>query len=90
VVERDVRAHGDGRTAVSVQYRVVFGKKDEAVEGPDDADVVITVPAADAGLDPAVAFMQGKLKAAGHTGRLFELLRSGEVATAITRLASRP
>ena len=75
---------------MSVQYRVVFGKKDEAVEGPDDADVVITVPAADASLDPAVAFMQGKLKAAGHTGVLFDLLRSGEVATAITRLALRP
>ncbi len=74
----------------TVQYRVVFGKKDEAVDGPDGADVVITVPAADAQLDPAVAYMQGKLKAAGHTGRLFELLRSGEVALAITRLASRP
>ncbi len=74
----------------SVQYRVVFGKKDEAVEGPDDAAVVITVAAADASLEPSVAFMQGKLKAAGHTGRLFELLRSGEAATALSRLASRP
>ena len=32
---------------VSVQYRIVVGKKDERVEGPDDADVVITVPLAD-------------------------------------------
>ena len=48
---------------MSVQYRVAFGKKDEAVEGPDDADVVVTIAAADAGLDPSVAFMQGKLKA---------------------------
>ena len=74
----------------TVQYRVAFGKKDEAVDGPDDASVVITVAAADAGLDPSVAFMQGKLKAAGHTGALFDVLRNGEAATAISRLASRP
>jgi hypothetical protein len=74
----------------TVQYRVVFGKKDEAVEGPDDADVVITVPAADATADPAVSFMRGTLKAAGHTGKLFELLRSGDVEAALSRLASRP
>lgn len=74
----------------SVQYRVVFGKQDEAVEGPDDADVVITVGAADAALDPSVAFMQGRLKAVGHTGVLFEVLSSGEAAAAISRLASRP
>jgi hypothetical protein len=75
---------------VSVQYRVAFGKKDEAVEGDDGADVVITVAAADAGLDPTLAYMQGKLKAVGHTGRLFDVLRSGEAAAAISRLASRP
>jgi hypothetical protein len=75
---------------VSVQYRVAFGKKDEAVEGPDDAEVVITIAAADAGLDPSVAYMQGRLKAAGHTGRLFEVLKNGEAAAAISRLASRP
>ena len=75
---------------MSVQYRVAFGKKDEAVEGPDAADVVITVPAADAALDPSVAYMQGRLKASGHTGRLFEVLRNGEAAAAIRRLASRP
>ena len=74
----------------SAQYRVVFGKNDEAVEGPDDADVVVTVPVADAALDPSVAFMLGKLKAVGHTGRLFDVLRSGEAAAAISRLASRP
>ncbi len=74
----------------SVQFRVAFGKKDEAVEGPDDADVVITVPVGDAALDPSVAFMQGKLKATGHTGRLFEVLRNGDAAAAISRLALRP
>ena len=77
-------------TAGSVQYRVVFGKQDEAVEGPDGADVVITVSAADAVLDPSVAYMQGRLKAVGHTGVLFEVLASGEARIAISRLASRP
>jgi hypothetical protein len=75
---------------MSVQYRVAFGKKDEAVEGADDADVVITIAAADAGLPPPVAYMQGKLKAAGHTGQLLEVLHNGEAAAAISRLASRP
>jgi hypothetical protein len=75
---------------MSVRYHVVFGKKDEVVEGPDDADVVIVVPAAEAARDPAVAFMQGALKASGSTGRLFEALKSGEVAAALSRLASRP
>jgi hypothetical protein len=72
---------------VSVQYRVVVGKRDERVEGPDDADVVITVPLADAALAPEVAFMQGRLKAVGHTGRLFEAFRSGEAAAVLARLA---
>ena len=74
----------------TVQYRVAFGKNDEAVEGPDDADVVVSVPAADAVTDPSVAFMQGKLKAFGHTGVLFEVLRNGEAAAVLSRLASRP
>ena len=88
-----MRATGDVRT---VQYRVLVGKKDELVEGPDDADVVITVPLTDvlAGdFDPTVAYMQGKLKSTGSTGALFDLLRSGEAAGALTRLAngaSRP
>ena len=62
------------------QYHVVRGKRDEVVVGPDDADVVVTVGIADAGLDPTVAYMQGKLKAAGHTGALLDGLRSGEIA----------
>ena len=73
-----------------VQYRVAFGKKDEVVDGPDDADLVVTIAAADAGIEPNVAYMQGRLKAAGHTGVLFEVLRNGEAAAAISRLASRP
>jgi hypothetical protein len=75
---------------VSVQYRVAFGKKDEAVEGVDDADVVVTIAAADAGIEPSVAYMQGKLKATGSSARLFEVLQNGEAAAAISRLASRP
>jgi hypothetical protein len=75
---------------VSVQYRVAFGKNDEAVDGPDDAAVVVTVAAADAALGPEVAFMQGKLKNTGPTGELFAAFRDGSAAAAISRLASRP
>ena len=75
---------------MSVQYRVAFGKNDEAVEGPDDAAVVVTVAAADAALVPTTAFMLGKLKNTGPTGPLFAALRDGSAAAAISRLASRP
>lgn len=78
---------GAGRT---VQYRVVFAKGDEAVEGPDDAAAVAVVAVTDVGLDPTVAFMQGKLKATGSTGALLDALRDGSAAAAISRLASRP
>jgi hypothetical protein len=75
----------------SVQYRVVVAKKDERVDGPDDADVVITVPLADAaaeGFDPTVAFMRGTLKASGNTGEILALLKSGAAAAAIAPLVS--
>jgi hypothetical protein len=75
---------------VNIQYRVAYGKNDEEVDGPDDAEVVVTIAAADAGLDPTVAYMQGKLKSTGSTAALFEALRSGDAGKAITRLASRP
>jgi hypothetical protein len=74
---------------VSVQYRVVVGKKDERVSGPDDADVVISVPLADAtatGFDPTVAYMRGVLKASGHTGTILDLLKSGAAAASIDAL----
>jgi putative sterol carrier protein len=77
----------------TIQYRIIVGKKDEIVDGPDDADLVITVPLADVlteDFDPAVAYMQGKLKSIGSTGALFDLIRSGAAATALTQLASRP
>lgn len=74
----------------AVQYRVVFGKKDEVVEGPDDAALVITLAATDAQGDPTSLYMQGKLKAAGSSGALFVLLRSGQISAVVRRLASRP
>ena len=75
---------------MTIQYRVGFGKNDEAVEGPDGADVVVTIAAADAALDPTVAYMQGKLKSTGSTAALLAVLRNGEATAAISRLASRP
>jgi hypothetical protein len=78
---------------VTVQYRVVVAKKDELVDGPDDAEIVLSVPIAVAtadGFDATVEFMRGRLKAAGHAGDVLELLKSGEASVAISRLASRP
>ncbi|MBC48280.1 MAG: hypothetical protein CMF24_00965 [Ilumatobacter sp.] len=76
---------------MSVRYVVVVAKKDERVEGPDDAEIVITVPLVDAAaddFDPTVAFMRGKLKAVGHSGQILDLLKSGEAATALAALVA--
>ena len=76
---------------MSVQYRVVVAKKNERIEGPDDSEVVVTVPLADAaadGFDPTVAFMRGVLKASGHTGAVLDALKSGDAAAAIGRLVA--
>ena len=73
----------------TVQYRLVVAKKDERVEGPDDADVVITIPVADAeedGFDATRAVMRGRLKAAGHSGVILDALESGDADAAIRRL----
>jgi hypothetical protein len=78
---------------VSVQYRVVLGKKDERVEGPDDADVVVTAPfdvVNSDGFDATVEFMRGRVKASGHTGKLLELLKSGDATSSLSRIASHP
>ena len=72
-----------------LQYRVARGKNDDIVEGPDDAEVVVTVSLADASLDPSVAFMLGKLKNTGPSGPLFDALSSGEVAAALARLVAQ-
>jgi len=77
---------------MSVQYRVVVAKKDERAEGPDDADVVVTVPLVDAAaddFDPTVAYMRGVLKASGHTGAVLDVLKSGTAADAIGRLVAQ-
>ena len=39
-----IRSSVTSRIVTTIQYRVVVGKKDERVDGPDDADVVVTVP----------------------------------------------
>lgn len=77
----------------SVQYRVSVTKRDERVEGPDDAELVITVPLAeaqDAEFDATVSYMRGRLKSTGSTGALFEVLKSGAAGEPLTRLASQP
>ena len=78
---------------MSVQYRVVIAKKDERAEGPDDAEIVVTVPvavAAEPDFDATVEFMRGRLKATGHSGRVLDVLKSGEATSALSRLASHP
>ncbi len=74
--------------AGTVQYHNVIGKKDEIVVGPDGADVVFTIAKLDCGLDPNVAYMRGKLKAVGHTGMVFDVLRSGAAAEVLSAYAS--
>ena len=74
---------------MSVQYRVEVTKKDVRSDGPDGADVVFTVPlavAAEPGFDATVEFMRGRLKAAGHTGDVLTLLKSGAATAALTAL----
>jgi len=63
-------------------WRVEDGRVAEVAIGPDgDAELVLTMVHPDhleltqGAVSPAAAFMQGRLKAAGHTGRLLELLR---------------
>jgi len=75
----------DGRT---IQFRVVMGKNDERVDGPDGADTVAIIAKADAGMDPTVAFMRGKLKITGPTGPLFDALSSGRASEVLARLSA--
>ena len=89
-VVRAAPARPASESSASVQYRVVFGKGDESIEGPDDATVVFVCAAADAALDPTTAYMLGKLKATGHTGVICQQLWSGDAQRVISRLASRP
>ena len=82
---------GSSGATASVQYRVVVAKGDERIEGPDDAEVVVTVPlgvVSEPGFRPDVEFMRGRLKASGHTGVLLDALTSGAAAATISRLAA--
>lgn len=72
----------------TIQFRLVLGKKDERVDGPDDADTVATIALVDTALDPSVAFMRGKLKITGPTGPLFDSLSSGQAADIVARLVA--
>ncbi len=75
---------------MSVQYRVVVAKKDERVEGPDDATVVFTAPvdvAATDGFDATVEFMRGRVKASGDSGVVLDALKSGAASAALHGLA---
>jgi hypothetical protein len=77
----------------TVQYRVFVAKSNEIVDGPDDAEVVVTVPleeVRDPSFDPAIAYMRGRLKTTGSTGAFFDMLRAGDVAAALSRLSSPP
>jgi len=76
---------------VSVQYRVAVAKRDERIDGPDDARVVFTAPlavAAAEGFDATVEYMRGRVKAAGHTGEILELLKSGAATAGLAALAA--
>ena len=76
---------------MSVQYRLVVAKKDERVEGPDDASIVFSAPVATVtadGFDATVEFMRGNVKASGHSGEVLAALHTGEATAAFTRLAS--
>ena len=62
------------------------------IDGPDDADIVVTVPvdiARAPGFDATVEFMRGKVKAAGHSGHVLDLLKSGAATTALAALAAQ-
>lgn len=72
----------------AIQYRVVVGKKESRVVGPDNADLVIQVDSTVLGVDPNISFMQGKLKVVGHTGLLFDALKSGQIAADLANLAA--
>jgi hypothetical protein len=70
----------------------VVGKKDERIDGPDDADIVFTAPVEIAradGFDATVEFMRGKVKAAGHSGQVLDHLKSGAATAALAALAAQ-
>jgi hypothetical protein len=74
----------------TAQYRVKVSKAEERVAGPDDADAIFTCALADALIDPTAAYVQGKLKATGHTGAILGELMNGNAARELNALASHP
>ncbi len=77
---------------MTTQYRVVVAKNDERIDGPNDADVMLSVPVAvavDANFDATVEYMRGRLKAVGHTASVLAELKSGEATMRLSQLASQ-
>jgi hypothetical protein len=81
-----------GGESRQVQYRVAVSKADELVSGPDDADLIVSVPlqvVTQSGFDATTEFIRGRLKAVGPTGVLFDVLSDGAASAELTRLASQ-
>jgi hypothetical protein len=77
-------------SGAAIQVRIVGGKSEpDLVDGPEDAAVIVRVERAAAGLEPSVAFMQGKLKSEGPTGPLLAALADGSLAARIGDLVGR-
>ena len=70
------------------QVRIGSGKTTTRVDGPDDAEIVVTVAPSAVDLDPSVAFMRGSLKTTGPTGPFLDALADGRIAAAIGRAAA--
>ena len=87
---RAVAERKKSASKVTVQYRVTVSKAEVRTDGPDDAQVVFSCALADATSDPTAAYVQGKLKATGHTGVILGELISGSAAKRLSELASRP
>jgi hypothetical protein len=69
----------------AIQVRIGTGRTTSRVDGPDDAEVVVTVAPKAADQDPSVAFMTGTLKTTGPTGPCLDALADGRIAAAIQR-----
>ncbi len=75
----------------AVQYRVLDGRAVHASEGPDDAEVTMSIArdiALSDGFEADIEFMRGRLKVTGPTSGVFAALRSNGATTTLLRLAS--
>lgn len=75
----------------AVQYRVLDGRALHASDGPDDAEVTMSIAreiALSEGFEADLEFMRGRLKVTGPTSGVFAALRSGDATTTLLRLAS--